>query len=512
MERRNFLKSSLLGTAGFVFMKNSAGSNNAFNKSIKHPISFAGESPSKPVDIKLNVKPVYLRRIHVAEYSGPCRWSPKSPEEEKVGFKQGSKRFIENVRSNISEDANVLEPLSVVLGRTYLEYAKGDIIDPKVWKKIDREVSDIDFFLTNYRFYGLERYKKPAGQVSTFSSVHDWSAFLRNKGVEGFACYDWEDMNELIKLLRVRKALQHTKILRVSDRPGDPPVCVLSGIDLKDMRDMYGVDYQDVSYKEFFDEMDRISRDKTEQEKASSLHKKLINHAQNVFMNKEYILNDINFYLTSKSLMERYNCNAYTLRCFELCGSRIAFERKIVPCLSNLMLRDEGYPSTCEGDTNALFTVMIFMYLTNKPAYMGNTWYYAKENKLKIAHDAASLRMKGLEKPDLPYEIQSFVDKGHGEFGTTVRYDFARDKGQTVTIARFNPYLRVVAMAKGTIAGGVGFRNTGCTLGLEVDVPDVKGLYDASRDTGNHLVLVYGDHTGDIKKLSEILHYEVREA
>jgi L-fucose isomerase-like protein len=210
--------------------------------------------------------------------------------------------------------------------------------------------------------------------------------------------------------------------------------------------------------------------------------------------------------------MKRYNCNAFSMECFELCGSHIAADRKITPCLSNVLLRDEGYGSCCEGDINALFTAITFMYLTKKSVYMGNTSYIASENRLSISHDAAGLKMKGYDNPELPYEIQHFTDKSAGGFGTTLRYDFLKDKGQEVTISRSNPFRRTIMLAKGTIIDGLGFRQTGCTLGINVEVPKVKELYHQGANIGNHLVVVYGDYIQEMKDLASIMDYEVLEA
>jgi len=384
-----------------------------------------------------------------------------------------------------------------------------DIIKPENWEKIEADVSDVDLFLTSYRIHGLEKYNKPIAWVGNGSWNLDWSAFLRNVGVEGYAPYDWDELNELISLLRIRKAIQKTKVLVVSDRPGKPPICLLASIKENDLKEKFGVDYQNVSYKEFFDEMDRITLSETGQRKAKDMTDRLIENSKNTFIRKENIQNDINFYLTAKSVMNKYNCNAFIIRCFELCGSHIAADRKITPCLANILLRDEGYPSACEGDLNALFTTMIAMYVSRKPVYMGNTIYDAEANILRITHDAATLKMKGLEQPDLPYEIQPFTHETAGAFGTTVRYDFSLDKGQAVTVLRANPVRRLMMLAKGEIIEGTGFRETGCSLGVNIEIPDVKEFYHKGADIGSHLVVVYGDYTKEIRKLGEIMNYEV---
>ncbi len=136
---------------------------------------------------------------------------------------------------------------------------------------------------------------------------------------------------------------------------------------------------------------------------------------------------------------------------------------------------------------------------------------HASNNTLRIYHDAAALKMKGLEQPDLPYEIRPFTHKTTGAFGTTIRYDFSLDKGKVVTILRANPVRRKIMLAKGEIIKGIGFRETGCTLGVNIEIPNVKEFYHKGADIGSHLVVVYGDYTKEIRKLGEIMNYEVLE-
>jgi hypothetical protein len=119
--------------------------------------------------------------------------------------------------------------------------------------------------------------------------------------------------------------------------------------------------------------------------------------------------------------------------------------------------------------------------------------------------------MKGLDQPDLPYEILNFTHESSGGFGTTIRYDFSQDIGQEVTISRSNPFSRKIILAKGKITGGKGFREYGCKLGLDIETPDVRELFHKCADIGNHLVLVYGDCTNDMRKLGKILNYEILE-
>ncbi len=67
-------------------------------------------------------------------------------------------------------------------------------------------------------------------------------------------------------------------------------------------------------------------------------------------------------------------------------------------------------------------------------------------------------------------------------------------------------------VCQGRRKSGFGFRQTGCSLGINLEIPKVRELYHIGADIGNHLVVVYGDYTREMRDLARILNYEVLEA
>ena len=109
---------------------------------------------------------------------------------------------------------------------------------------------------------------------------------------------------------------------------------------------------------------------------------------------------------------------------------------------------------------------------------------------------------------DLPYEIRNFTFSG---WGATIRCDFARDVGEPVTLARFDPTARKLLVAVGEIAGGKGFNGIGCSLTAHIKVRDAVDLLHKEVDFGHHLALAYGDYAADMKQLGELMGFEVVE-
>jgi hypothetical protein len=165
-------------------------------------------------------------------------------------------------------------------------------------------------------------------------------------------------------------------------------------------------------------------------------------------------------------------------------------------------------PSSCEGDMNALLAIMLSTYTCRKSVFMGNPSYNKEKGILRVGHDVPGLKMKGLEAPDVPFELRNFVGAG---WGTTFRYDFDRDKGQPATICRFGPSATKVLLAKGTIEGGNGYDQIGCTLGVFLRIPKLMDLYQAHTEFGQHLTVTLGDCTKEIREAAEFLKVDVVE-
>ena len=116
---------------------------------------------------------------------------------------------------------------------------------------------------------------------------------------------------------------------------------------------------------------------------------------------------------------------------------------------------------------------------------------------------------KGLDEPDLPYEIRDFTVGG---WGATIRYGFSQDIGAPVTLARFDPTGTRVLVVGGEIAGSAGVDQVGCALSAHIKVRDIVDLFHKEMGLGHHLAVVYGDYVQDIKEPGEIMGFEVVEA
>ncbi len=467
-------------------------------------------SITKPIDTKVRVKPVFIQLIHSAAYEGPCRVGDKedlTPEVDRQKNKEQFQQFCQEVRREIAPIAEVLEPVVV-------EWSDDFVVRESELNKLELDASAADLLLMGlgglpqYPAVAIaERYQKPLLLVGHVATV-DVTAYLRTRGHEAYAFLDYEDLNSFLSLFQVRKALAQTRFL-VALKGGVIPTGVVSSIgDLEGLKLRYGIDHRLITAEEILEVMRHLTPEQAEE--AHALTAQLISEAEQSDMTAAQLLPSVRFYLAARQTLAKYECNAFTLPCFEICATQVMEQEQVTFCLAHSLLKDEGIPSACEGDVNVLTAMAVLMYLSRKAAHMGNTWVCDRENNIiRVHHDVPARKMKGLDAPNVPYGIKNFTVGG---WGGTLRYDISRDVGQPVTIARFNPEGTALMATTGEVVGCEGYMKVGCSLAYDLRISDAARFFQLEQDFGHHFALVLGDYRQELRQLSALVGFEVIEA
>ena len=98
-----------------------------------------------------------------------------------------------------------------------------------------------------------------------------------------------------------------------------------------------------------------------------------------------------------------------------------------------------------------------------------------------------------------------------GRWGATIRYDFEKDKGKTITMCRFDPTCTKLFVARGEIVAGAGYNTENCTEGVFFKVSDGRKFFDGALAVGNHIPLVYGDVYDMVVDFAKLMGLEVLE-
>jgi L-fucose isomerase-like protein len=174
----------------------------------------------------------------------------------------------------------------------------------------------------------------------------------------------------------------------------------------------------------------------------------------------------------------------------------------VPPCMGFMDLRDEGIPAGCESDLDATLTMMLMQYLFDKPGFQHNPTVETEKNHYFCAHCTSASRMDGPNASPEPYMLMSHAEAG---WGCVPRVLFT--PGQEVTISKYlsvrsesgTPQMLVYS---GELVGCPSIPPTGgCRTNAETTINELDDVADLK---GHHLVMVYGDYAGDLRRFCQL--------
>lgn len=473
-----------------------------------------------PIDIpsphlnRLKVKPIMTNMYHTAEWEGPCRFNVVSTEEEKKRAYNAFESFSQGIKDNsVGLDRTIVDMMDPAL----ILFVEDFKITEEEYRKIEKEALEADVLYINpagssiATFEIAKKYNKPVIISSDLNCrTVDIAAYCRTMGLEAYALNSNEERNEIMTLLRARKVFFQTRILYPTDR-GWPSVASVAGINEPEkLKAQFGIELIPITYAELSKEVAKTQNSEEERKDAERMAEIIFKNADHSYLEEKYVVKSMEFYNTIIRLMRKYDCNAFTIECFEFCSSRLPQDWTITPCLIHTMFKDLGIPSACEGDLGGLLSMHMLMSLSKKSSHLGNMFYKDK-GTMEINHSVPGIKMNGVDEPALPYQLGRFVESG---WGTKAVIDFMNNEEKSVTVARMNPTGTGLLVLKGKLVGSKGWDEDlrGCSVSAFI-VGSESGTADEflrkQVDYGNHLVWVYGDYAEQLKKLGELINVEV---
>lgn len=222
------------------------------------------------MDVKVNVRPIFSNVVHTAVWEGPCRVGrPEilSPEYESRAGKEEFKSWKKTVVEGICAEANVLEPL-------YIEYDETFYVSDEKLHELAPNPSEVDLFLITYRVPGIERLGIPVSMINCGPTPVDLVAFYRDIGLDAYMAHDYEEFNDIIRRLQVKKALANTKLLVLTADEQFPVSVNSSNPDIYGLNLKYGIRSTRHSIREVFDYMDSTTSEEKFAAEAKALSDK----------------------------------------------------------------------------------------------------------------------------------------------------------------------------------------------------------------------------------------------
>ena len=451
----------------------------------------------KAINSKLIVRPIIGCLTHSHFWEGPCRAGYKEDMMPEAEAKAADAAFLaaKETLKKATPEIEFLDPIDA-------RYDEKFVVPREVFAKIEERMDEVDFFLCmNWRIPKLERYHKTVVIMQNGNEGIDFAAYCRSIGIEAYVAMDIQDLNEIAHYLWVRKAVANTRAL-VLTAGGQPTFGIQSLIrDPELIRQRYGMEIVKQPFRDIFKYMDQIT-----DEEARPIAERILKDSLDTRVNKEWFVNDIKYYLAAKRMMDVYDCNAFSTACHELCTSEIPQQRKFTPCMCHSLLKDEGIPSGCEEDLNALLAMTIMQYAANRPAFMGNPNHETDEI-LRIHHAVPALCMNGYGTKPLKYKLWAFTGQG---FGGKLQVDFTENNDECVTLGRFNPMADTMCVKVGKVLRSE-YEAVYCSPYYYIQMDDVRKYMHNLAGFGHHQVLIFGDYMKMLKNIAHIMHFNVLE-
>ena len=261
---------------------------------------------------------------------------------------------------------------------------------------------------------------------------------------------------------------------------GEPsPWLVYSRVEPAELRERLGVTLVEVPMERLVEEYQGASP-------PPGLLERLASSAASVERPRAELEKALRLYAAVKRIAERERLDAVTVECFEVIP-----RLDTTACLALSLLNSEGIVAGCEGDVPATLTMMLASWASGRPAFMANPARLYSDGLL-LAHCTAPIS-------EGRYRLLSHYETGKG-VGVSLEYP----RGAEATIARLSPSLDALRIGVGEVLESGLLSPQHCRTQVRLRTRwNPYTLLEES--TGNHHVLVLGNHVEALKAAAQML-------
>jgi hypothetical protein len=300
---------------------------------------------------------------------------------------------------------------------------------------------------------------------------------------------DYGDLNFRLKILEARKNIGNTKLLVLNaDYPHWERWLMRVPGGLNTIKKMFGIEVKYVRSEEVVRRWQEVG-----EERVRGIVEEWMGNAEKIIEPSRSDVEKVaRLYLVMKDLLSEKGAQGLTMAYGD--------NPLPVPCFAYVKLRDEGIPAACEADIISLITMVILHYVTGKPSFMGNLRHVdPNNNTLMISHCVAPTKMAGYDEPARPYVLRN---QHWGPPAGVLSAFVPMNTGQEVTVCRLDGELKSILITRGVIEECRDLEEY-CRNTVSIRISDVKKLIHTT--SGNHHVMVYGDHREEIRELNKLL-------
>ncbi|MHC4185602.1 MAG: hypothetical protein ACYSR4_06680 [Planctomycetota bacterium] len=329
---------------------------------------------------------------------------------------------------------------------------------------------------------------KPTVVFAVPYSGHQWIGFgqLRKEELGAkMECILTSDYKQLAAAIRPFRAIHHlrdAKILNVTTRPSKQRAEYVEGI-----RNKFGTEIKLIELRRVLDACDAVS-DSEAKEEADRWIKGADKVAEPP---REQVIKSCKLALAFERLLDEEDATVMTVDCYGSMYEPLCLGYAF-PCLGFSRLNNMGLGGMCESDLQSAMTHIVFQGLSGRPGFVSDPTIDESNSSVILAHCTSPTKMDGPDKPAVPYDIRSVMERQAG-----VVLLAKMRVGQKVTQARLIGTDLMLYFTGDIVETPDLDRGCRTKISVEVDGSARKLWQNWSR--GLHRVTCYGDVTRELE-------------
>jgi L-fucose isomerase-like protein len=250
------------------------------------------------------------------------------------------------------------------------------------FKKISKQMDGPFFLITRPTYNSLAASMEIMGYMNENN--------LKGEIIHGSSKNSAKKIEELVKIFSLKSKLNNT-IFGVIGYPD----LISSEVDSTLLLKKWGASLVTITMEEFFLEVNKETYEENQFTKELKT-KKFTPHGD--------IEKSLYIYGAIKRIVQKYNLNAVTVRCFDLLEPF-----KNTGCLGLAILNAEGIYAACEADSRSMLSMFILGELTGNPVFMANPSSINSETgEIVLAHCVLPMNMP------TSYKLMTHFESGIG--------------------------------------------------------------------------------------------------
>lgn len=248
---------------------------------------------------------------------------------------------------------------------------------------------------------------------------------------------------------------------------------IASNVDYLLAKRRWGIDYVDIPLERIYDIYDRIHDNEVGASCAAVASQALACREGT----PEDMLKAMRLYRAIKRVCKEEKLNALTLSCFKLIE-----HTGTTGCLALAMLNDEGIIAGCEGDLQAVFTMLAAKVLTGKPGFMANpSMINTRTNEVILAHCTIGLK-----------QTERYVIRSHFETESGIAIQGILPTGDVTLVKCGGECLDEYYLSTGTLTENTNYINM-CRTQVRIKM-NAPADYFLKNPLGNHHIVLQGNY------------------